>query len=273
MSYIDELERIQKLKEKNILTQEEFEIEKKKILNENQENNINQSSKKIKDGDKGFIYKYKYLIIGITLILIFILVIGMNNGLGKIKIPDIVGLTVEEAQREIEDKNLRFFIEKEEYNTEVAEGYIISQTPKANSKTKKGTKIGVVVSKGEEPEDVKQKRLEQEELQSRVPNTIKKYAETVRAQNNGTVKYDSYTIYKTATSGETVYKVKYSTSSSNNTYSRIYYYQLLSLDNENKEVVKSTKLYLFHETTTGSEINEYGDDYAMEYEYEQLWGV
>ena len=30
MSYIDELERIQKLKEKNILTQEEFETEKKK---------------------------------------------------------------------------------------------------------------------------------------------------------------------------------------------------------------------------------------------------
>ena len=36
MSYIDELEKIQKLKEKNILTQEEFEKEKEKILNENQ---------------------------------------------------------------------------------------------------------------------------------------------------------------------------------------------------------------------------------------------
>ena len=36
MSYIDELEKIQKLKEKNILTQEEFETEKEKILNENQ---------------------------------------------------------------------------------------------------------------------------------------------------------------------------------------------------------------------------------------------
>ena len=269
MSYIDELERIQKLKEKNILTQEEFETEKKKILNENQKNNISDSISSNRNKNKSFISKYKYLIIIFVILIIVIFMVGFR----KVEVPNIVGLSEEEAKEQIEKQGLSLVVDTEEYSSNIEKGHIISQTPKTYSKIKKGSKIIAVISKGEEPEDEKQKRLEQEELQSRIPNTIKEYAEMVRTQNNGTVKYDSYTIYKTAPSGETVYKVKYSTSSSNNTYSRIYYYQLLSLDNENKEVVKSTKLYLFHEKTTGSEINEYGDDYEMEYEYEQLWGV
>ena len=57
MRYIDELERIQKQKEKNILTQEEFETEKKKILNENQKNNISDSISSNRNKNKSFISK------------------------------------------------------------------------------------------------------------------------------------------------------------------------------------------------------------------------
>ena len=240
-----------------------------KIAKENLKNNITNNPNKSNGRNKSYIYKYRYLIVIFIILIIIILAVSFK----KVEVPNIVGLSEEEAISKTEEQGLSLVVNTEEYSSNIEKGHIISQTPKTNSKIKKGSNIIAVVSKGEEPEDVKQERLKQEELQNRIPNTIKKYAEIVRAKNDGTVKYNSYTTYKTTTSGEKVYKVKYSTSSSNNSYSRIYYYQLLSLDSENKEVVKSTKLYLFHETTVDGKVNEYGDNYAMEYEYEQLWGV
>ena len=270
MSNLDELEKLQKLKEQGILTDEEFQKEKNNLLNASGDINskTNISNNKIKSK---FSYN-KYLIISLIIIVIIVLSIGLSGKIGKVEVPNVIGLSKEEANAIMEKQGLTLLIDTEEYSSSVEDGHIISQTPRTNSKIKKGSKIIAVVSKGDEPEDVKQERLKQEELQNRIPNAIKEYAEIVRAENSGTVKYNSYTKYKTAPNGKVVYKIKYSTSSSNNTYSRIYYYQLVSLDDENKEVVKSTKLYLFHETTIGNEREEYGDDYAMEYEYERLWG-
>ena len=60
---------------------------------------------------------------------------------------------IEQAQKEIENVKLKFEIEKEEYNKDVPEGFIISQDPtymEKFNKVKQGSTVKVVVSKGEE---------------------------------------------------------------------------------------------------------------------------
>ena len=67
--------------------------------------------------------------------------------------PNVVGLSKEEAQREIENAKLVFEVEKEEYNKEVPEGFIISQEPtymERFNKVKEGSTVSVIISKGQE---------------------------------------------------------------------------------------------------------------------------
>ena len=109
----------------------------------------------------------KYLIIGIAIILIGFLIIGIGDELEKVKVPDVVGLTTEEARKEIEERGFRFFISTEEYSSQVEEGYVISQSPQKNNKIKKGTKINVVISKGEQTEEEKR---EEERIKNRPSN-------------------------------------------------------------------------------------------------------
>lgn len=91
----------------------------------------------------------------ITIILIIIPIGGsiiLNVTDSKdVNVPNVVGLTVEEAQEKIESAGLKFEIDKEEYNSEVAEGYIIYQEPRYISgyNIKEGSTVQVIVSKGE----------------------------------------------------------------------------------------------------------------------------
>ncbi len=97
-------------------------------------------------------------IIGLVLALIvtIILPIGtvvlVNDSSPKeVKIPNVVGLSVEQAKEEIEKANLQFEMEKEEYNSDVDKGYVISQYPiyeKRFNKVKENSTISVIVSKG-----------------------------------------------------------------------------------------------------------------------------
>ena len=67
--------------------------------------------------------------------------------------PNVVGLSKEEAQKEVEAAKLEFEVEKEEYNKEVPEGYVISQNPtymERFNKVKEGSNVSVVISKGQE---------------------------------------------------------------------------------------------------------------------------
>ena len=133
------------------------------------------NNKKNKNGKNGkkpskfkeFIKKHKVLSCIIGLILLFAISLGGTLGVLKItnppevSLPNVVGLSKEEAQKNIEDAKLNFEIEKEEYNKDVPEGYVISQkvdgdlgdfttTPSADKKVKEGSKIKVIVSKGQE---------------------------------------------------------------------------------------------------------------------------
>lgn len=113
-----------------------------------------------KDGKfKTFVKTHKGLSIFIGLLLLFVLSLGgtmlvLNlTNQPEVAMPNVVGLSKEEAQKEIENVKLKFEIEKEEYNKDVPEGFIISQDPtymEKFNKVKQGSTVKVVVSKGEE---------------------------------------------------------------------------------------------------------------------------
>lgn len=108
---------------------------------------------------KQFIKNHKALSIIVGLILLFVLslsgtlmVLNMTNP-AEVEMPNVVGLSKEEAQKEIEAAKLKFEVEKEEYNKEVPEGYVISQDPnymERFNKVKEGSIVSVIISKGQE---------------------------------------------------------------------------------------------------------------------------
>ncbi len=120
-----------------------------------------------KDGKfKAFIKRHKKLSIFIGLILLFalslggtILALNLTNP-AEVDMPNVVGLSRDEAQQEVENAKLVFEVASEEYNADVPEGYVISQkaesdvgdftTTPGNRKVKEGSKIQVKISKGQE---------------------------------------------------------------------------------------------------------------------------
>lgn len=108
---------------------------------------------------KQFIKNHKVLSIFVGLILLFslslggtLLVLNLTNP-AEVEMPNVVGLSKEEAQKEVEAAKLVFEVEKEEYNKEVPEGFIISQDPlymERFNKVKEGSIVSVIVSKGQE---------------------------------------------------------------------------------------------------------------------------
>ncbi len=66
-----------------------------------------------------------------------------------VKVPSVEGASLENAKISITARNLEFS-SKEEYSDKVAAGYVISQSPEAESEVEEGTVVKVVVSKGKQ---------------------------------------------------------------------------------------------------------------------------
>ena len=118
---------------------------------------MNQKEKKV----NAFFKKHKkaIMIAIIVLIVILIPVIGfygtqaiLNVGRAKdVKLPKLVGKTIEEAEQELNKSKLKIE-KKEEFNSEIEVGKIISQNPPfiENYTVKENSTVEVVVSKGTE---------------------------------------------------------------------------------------------------------------------------
>ena len=105
-----------------------------------------------------FIKRHKVLSSFIGLILLFAISLGgtlaylnLTNP-AEVEIPNIVGMSKEEAQKTVEDLKLVFEVSSEEFNKDVPEGYVISQDPTyiADYNVKEGSTVKVVISKGQE---------------------------------------------------------------------------------------------------------------------------
>lgn len=78
-------------------------------------------------------------------------VIIISKGAEKVKVPNLEGMTVEEAKKALADAKLTDGGATEEYSNTVEAGKIISQNVKKDKKVDSGTSVGYVVSKGKEP--------------------------------------------------------------------------------------------------------------------------
>ena len=105
-----------------------------------------------------FIKRHKVLSGFIGLILLFAISLGgtlayLNiTNPAEVELPEVVGMSKEEAQKTVEDLKLVFEVSSEEYNKDVPEGYVISQDPTyiADYHVKEGSSVKVVISKGQE---------------------------------------------------------------------------------------------------------------------------
>ena len=105
-----------------------------------------------------FIKRHKIFSTFIGLILLFAIAFGgtlayLNiTNPAEVELPNVVGMSKEEAQKTVEDLKLVFEVSSEEFNKDVPEGYVISQDPTyiADYNVKEGSTVNVVVSKGQE---------------------------------------------------------------------------------------------------------------------------
>ena len=117
--------------------------------------NKNQNQKK-KGKFATFVKTHKKLSIAIIILILFILsVVGTMlyfklTKLEDVAIPNLVGISREEAEKMITDSKLKLGDVTEEYNSEYAAGYVISQDPeyRENYKIKENSNINLVVSLG-----------------------------------------------------------------------------------------------------------------------------
>ena len=110
-------------------------------------------------GFKHFVRTHKKTSIFIGLVLLFFLALGATllvlnlTNPKEVELPNIVGLTREEAEQKVKEAKLVFEVEREEYNKDVEENHIISQDPiymEKYNKVKEGSTVKVVISKGQE---------------------------------------------------------------------------------------------------------------------------
>lgn len=87
------------------------------------------------------------LVVLIVLAVVFLLI--SNNDVKEVKVPDVEGLTVEEAIEKLEKLGFKYTT-KEEESTDIEEGLVIKTQPKKGSTKTKGSTITIIESTGKE---------------------------------------------------------------------------------------------------------------------------
>ena len=121
----------------------------------------------------------KFKSFGITLLMIvgvFVLGAALMNFVvmpllihqrGTVIVPDVRQMSEEQAEKFITRSSLKMVVERRDHRSDVPEGYVISQRPRANESVKEGRTVGVVLSLGARTlkvPDLKGQSLRQSEL-------------------------------------------------------------------------------------------------------------
>lgn len=114
--------------------------------------------------------------------------IVISKGKEEAEVPDVVGRTLEEAQSLLTAAGFTYSV-SEQYDEEVEENHIISQTPNGGEKSSKGEEIKLVVSKGKEVKvavvpDLSNKTVQEAEsalsgVNLKLGNVTQEYSDTV----------------------------------------------------------------------------------------------
>lgn len=73
--------------------------------------------------------------------------ITVSSGKGGVDVPDVTGRTEEDASAQLRDAGFKVSVDTD-YDDDVEEGYVISQSPKGGEKATEGTNIQLVISMG-----------------------------------------------------------------------------------------------------------------------------
>ena len=93
--------------------------------------------------------------VAIALVLLTLLALRIYTHHGQtIDVPELTGLTIEEAKEKVEKKELRFDLVDSVYNSERKKGTVIDQNPRAGFQVKKNRRI-LITSNAFNPEKVK----------------------------------------------------------------------------------------------------------------------
>lgn len=148
------------------------------------------------------------IVVAVIIVLVLALVIGRAAGLfrfgpgtsvqeeedsGKVKVPNVVGKTLDEAKETLNDAGLGWKIGKQEESAEYEEGYVMAQDPENGEKVKKNTQITLDVSTGKTQEKIT------------VPNVVGQ--DESSAQNtleDAGFKVESTAVYSSQPQGEVV---------------------------------------------------------------------
>ena len=118
-----------------------------------------------------------------------VVTLEVSKGEEEVDIPDVVGKSLEDARKELEDAG--FIVEEEkEYDDEVSENHIISQSPEGGKTAAKGATIEIVVSRGKEVKvakvpDLKKKTVSEaesalSEVKLTLGNVSQEYSDSVK---------------------------------------------------------------------------------------------
>ena len=178
---------------------------------------VNRKANKKENKFMEFVKGHKALSCFIGLIVLFfiafgatMLILNLTNP-KEVEIPNLVGLSREEAEQMVKEAKLKFEVESEEYDTEVEENHVISQDPtymEMYNKVKEGTTIKVVISKGSEKTtvpNVKGKEKEEAiELLEEAKLKVEVIEETSKTVKEGYVISQETEANKEANAGDTV---------------------------------------------------------------------
>ena len=155
---------------RKIPTMNNVEIKKEAISNKNKKENFFTKHKKL----TVFILVVALFAIGLIGTLVYLRV----SNPAETVLPNLVGVSREEAEKTLKDKKLELGEVKEEYNGDYAQGYVISQDPayQSNYNVKEKTKVNLVISLGIEEATVpKVKGLKQDEAIKALEDAKLKY--------------------------------------------------------------------------------------------------
>ncbi len=78
---------------------------------------------------------------------------GLLGGGNTVSVPDVLGMTEQEARAELQRAGLDVSGVTEEYNSDYAEGEVCDQNPDANQQVAEGSSVALVISQGADPSE------------------------------------------------------------------------------------------------------------------------
>lgn len=121
-----------------------------------EEDDLARASRKMSSRKKKSKQKNRLPLVLLSLLVLSVMVYGIIEFIPRVlfpddvQVPDVTGFSVEEAERLLNQRNLKMAVEIEVFDNEFPKGTVISQDPRANRMKKENQFVYVRVSKGPE---------------------------------------------------------------------------------------------------------------------------